>query len=296
MSRSWRSQRRREFRLRKAALAAVLVIFLLPLAWTVLAAIGFLPNNSRRPPTWTLHLTLDHFAEVGIAAPSFWIELATSTGVSLGAALVTVAASFLGAYGLARSRWRGERTITQGFLVLASLPAMAFVIPLADLMRRVNLVDNVPGLLLGEAAVTAPLAVYVLRGFLSGLSPEWEEAARLDGASLLTILRGIVLPMAAPTVVATAVILFVMDWNMLLVPLVLSGVAVKTLPVAMIDFFTFERGLDWPTAAAALVISLVPLLVLIAALHRILDRFTLGGGTSAAGVVDSGVGAAVRGG
>jgi ABC-type glycerol-3-phosphate transport system permease component len=63
---------------------------------------------------------------------------------------------------------------------------------------------------------------------------------------------------------------------MLLVPLVLAGVHIKTLPVAMIDFFTFERELDWSTAAAALIVSLVPLTLLVAVGYRLLDRFSLG--------------------
>ena len=81
--------------------------------------------------------------------------------------------------------------------------------------------------------------------------------------------------MIAPAVAATAIIVFVLDWNMLLVPLVLAGVEIRTLPVAMVDFFTFERELDWPTAAAALIISLLPLTILVAFGHRLLDQFTL---------------------
>ena len=73
--------------------------------------------------------------------------------------------------------------------------------------------------------------------------------------------------------------LFVLDWNMLLVPLVLTGGEVKTVPVAMSDFFTFERELEWPTAAAALVVSLAPVALLVAAFHRLLEQFRLTDGT-----------------
>jgi ABC-type glycerol-3-phosphate transport system permease component len=62
-----------------------------------------------------------------------------------------------------------------------------------------------------------------------------------------------------------------------LIPLVLTGIEVRTLPVILTDFFTLEREVDWPTAAAALTISLVPLLVLVGLLHRILERFSLAG-------------------
>jgi multiple sugar transport system permease protein len=126
-----------------------------------------------------------------------------------------------------------------------------------------------------EAAVTAPLAVYVLHGAVRQLSPEWEEAAWLDGAGLGRILGNVVLPLVASSVVATAIILFVLDWNLLLVPLVLNSVEVKTIPVGMIDFFTFERELEWPVAAAALLVSLVPVAILVGVFNRFLARFTL---------------------
>jgi len=59
------------------------------------------------------------------------------------------------------------------------------------------------------------------------------------------------------------------------VPLIITAGQIKTVPLAMIDFFTFERELEWPTAAAALIISLVPVVVLVTVFHRVLDRFAL---------------------
>jgi ABC-type glycerol-3-phosphate transport system permease component len=264
---------------RVAALAVVIVVLALPLAWTLVASFGVTPDNNTRPPSWIGPPTLEHFAEVGVAEPTFWQELATSTALALTATLLTVAVSLPAAYCLARSRLPRNRLVAQSFLVLASLPVMAYVIPLSDLMRRVHLLDTLGGVLLAQAAVTSPLAVFVLHGAVRQLSTEWEEAAVIDGAGLLGILGRVVLPLLAPTVAATAVVVFVLDWNMLLVPLVLTGGEVKTVPVAMSDFFTFERELDWPTAAAALVVSLAPVALLVAAFHRLLEQFRLTDGT-----------------
>jgi ABC-type glycerol-3-phosphate transport system permease component len=256
-------------------LLAALAAFLLPLVWTALASIGVLPDNGTTPPSWKGALTLGHFSEIGIAEPTFWRELATSTASAVCAAALTVSVAFLGAYGLARSPFSGRRLLTQGFLVLASLPVMAYVVPLSDLVRRAHLSDTFAGVVLSEAAVTAPLAVFVLHGALAQLSPEWEEAAVLDGAGLLRVLGQVVLPLVAPGVAATAIVLFVIDWNMLLVPLVLTSGQVTTVPVGMSDFFTFERELDWPTAAAALMVSLAPLALLVGLFHRPLESFRL---------------------
>jgi raffinose/stachyose/melibiose transport system permease protein len=266
---------------RGAFLGAALLVFLLPLAWTVLASLGIVPDNGARPPSFAGSLTLENYAEVGVAEPTFWQEVGTSTITAGLAASLTTAVGLFAAYGLARSRLVHERLFAQVFLVLASLPAMAYVLPLGDLMRRIGLADSLPGVIIAEAAVTVPLAVYVLHGAIRSLSTEWEEAAWLDGAGLGRILTRVVLPLVAPSVAATAIILFVLDWNLLLVPLVITGGHVKVIPVGMMDFFTFERELEWPVAAAALLVSLVPIALLAGVFHRALERFTADFGRAA---------------
>jgi multiple sugar transport system permease protein len=260
---------------RAVVLGVGLAVFLVPLAWTVLAAFGIVPDNSTQPPSWSGSFSLEHFTDVGVAEPAFWEELATSTVAAAAATLITIAVSYPAAYALARSR--NTAGLAPVFVVLASLPAMAYVIPLSDLMRRAHLVDTFAGIVLSEAAVTAPLAAYVLHAAVRQLSPEWEEAALIDGAGLWRNLLLVVLPLIAPSVVATAIVVFVIDWNLLLVPLVLTSGEIKTVPVAMSDFFTFERELEWPSAAAALVISLVPVATLVALFHRALQHFSLHG-------------------
>jgi multiple sugar transport system permease protein len=277
MSRGQRAQRRRRDLIRAVLLSVAILVVLLPLVWTALAAFGVRPDNNTSPPSWVVAPSLDHLAEVSVVEPAFWQELATSIGVSAGAALLATALSFLAAYGIARSGSSAVPRLSPALLVLASLPVMAYVLPLSDLLRRAGLLDSLPGLTLAEAAATAPLAVYVLAAHLLATSREIEEAARLEGANVSRLLISIVLPTTAPIVAATAIVLFVLDWNMLLLPLVLTGIDVRTLPVILTDFFTLERQVEWPTAAAALTISLVPLVVLVGLLHRLLERFSLAG-------------------
>ncbi len=258
-------------------LAAAVLVVLIPLAWTALAAIGIQPDNNSSPPSWIIRPTIDHVAEVSVVEPAFWQELATSVGVSAIAAVLATAISFLAAFGLARPGGRSGHRLSPALLVMASLPAMAYVLPLSDVLRRLGLLDTLPGVTFAEAAATAPLAVFVFYASLVGGPHEDEEAARLEGVGLISLLWNVVLPAAAPIITATLVVLFVLDWNQLLIPLVLTGIQVRTLPVILTDFFTLERELDWPTAAAALTISLVPLLVLVVLFHRFLERFSLAG-------------------
>jgi multiple sugar transport system permease protein len=222
-----------------------------------------------------LAASLASYLEIGIAEPGFARELTTSLGVSITATALTIAISFAAAFSLARSRFRGIRLTMQGLLVLASLPVMAYVIPLNDLFLLLRLHDTLAGVALASTAVNTPLAMYVLYGYLKRGPVETEESARLDGASITQILWRVTLPIAAPGVAATAIVVFVLNWNLFLIPLVLTAGHVRTIPVAMSDFFTFERELEWPTAAA-LITSLLPLVVLVIAAHRAIERFSLG--------------------
>ena len=199
----------------------------------------------------------------------------TSLLLATTATVLTIGAAFLAAYSLARWRFRWRRLVAQGFLVLASLPVMAYVIPLSELTRRIHLRDTFAGVALASAAAYAPLAVYILFGYLMQVPRSLEEVAHLEGAGVLQVVWGVVLPAAAPGLAATAVLVFVIDWNLFLVPTALSLNHVKTIPVALSDFYTYERELEWSNAAAALVVSLLPVAALAACAHRLLERFSL---------------------
>jgi len=106
---------------------------------------------------------------------------------------------------------------------------MAYVIPLSDFTREWHLRDTFAGVALASAAVYAPLAVYILYGYLEQVPRSLEEIARLEGARLFQIVWKVVLPAAAPGLAATAVLVFVLDWNLFLVPTALTLNHVKTI-------------------------------------------------------------------
>lgn len=273
---SWRAQRRRRAWLKAGLRGFVLLLLTLPLLWTLLASFGLRPNNATSPPTWSWPPVLANYAEIGVADPGFIHKLIISLSVSALATLLTTFIAYLAAYSLARSRFRGRAVVIQSFLILASLPVIAYVIPLTDFITYLHLQSTFVGLILAQTAVYAPLAVYILYGYLAQVSVELEEAAILDGAGVVRLLWSVTMPVTIPGVAATAIIIFVLNWNLFLIPLLLGGHELPTVPVAMSDFFTFERELEWSTAAAALIISLLPLALFTAAAHRVLERFSLG--------------------
>jgi ABC-type glycerol-3-phosphate transport system permease component len=248
---------------------------ILPMLWTALASLKVQANNNVSPPIWSLPPSFDSYLEIRSEQTFFWQELAASTLLSALTMLLTISLAFLAAYSLARTRARWRRLAAQSCLILASLPIISFVFPLGDILRYLRLHDTFVGMVLAESAVFAPLAVYILYGYLRRLPKELEEAAIMDGATLLQVLRQAVLPAIASGVVATAVIVFTLSWNQFFLPLVLTGIRIRVIPVMMRDFFSLEREFDWTVASAVLILSLLPVSVVAGTAHRMLERFGL---------------------
>jgi multiple sugar transport system permease protein len=254
-------------------LTGVVLSILLPLLWTLLASLGVQVTNSVSPPTWTLPPSLDSYFEIQGEQTFFWQELLTTILLSGLTTLLVIFVSFLTAYVLARTRWRFRGVIVQSCLILGSLPAISIAFPLSDILRYLHLYDTFPGVVLAETALFAPLAVYILHGYIGQLSTHLEESAYLEGAGLLTVLKDIVLPFISSGVIATGVIVFVLSWNQFFLPLLLTSIRVRVIPVMMRDFFALEREFEWTIAAAVLIVSLLPVSVAAAVAHQFLERF-----------------------
>lgn len=271
----WRSQKRLRAWTRALLLSLFIVALALPLLWTALASLNIEPETGVSPPRWQVAPSFENYREIGATEPGFVQELLTSTTLALATTLLTTTLAFLAAYAVSHLPARGMILLLQILLILASLPVMAYAIPLSGVVRAVHLYDTFLGVTLAETAVLSPLAVYVLIGYLAQLSPEFEESAYLDGATPLQAVKFVVLPMIFPGVTATAVVVFVLSWNQFLLPLVLSTGEVRSIPMAMADVFKWDRELEWSAVAAAVVASVLPLLILITAAHRWLVRFRL---------------------
>lgn len=263
------------YSLRRTLFIVVVIAFcILPVLWTLLASFEVMPDDVSIKPSWTLHPSFEPYLEIGIEEPRFVSELLTSASLAALTTILTLSIAFVAAYGIARSHFKGRNLIVQGILILACLPVITYLIPLRKILIVLQLYDTFGGTVLAETALYSSLASFVLYGYLNRTSTEPEESARIDGATTLQILLRIVLPISAPGVASTAIIVFVLSWNQVLMPLILTT-PVSTIPVAMIDFFMFERELEWPVAAAALISSLMPILIFVAFAHRLLERFSL---------------------
>lgn len=271
-----RSDRLRRFNWgRWPFLGLMTILFVLPFIWTILASFNVEADNTVSPPLWRFPPTIDAFREIQEEQTYFWQELATSVLLSATTTLLTIAVAFLAAYALARSPFKYRYLVVQSLLILASLPAVSYMLPLQDMLRSVKLHDTFIGVVLAETGLYAPLVTYILYGYVQQVPAELEESARLDGASLAQVLWQITLPTIASGMMATAVITFVLSWNQFYLPLVLTSHRIKVIPVMLRGFFSLERQFEWPKAAAVIVIALLPVGLFVGVAHRLLERFSL---------------------
>ncbi len=143
----------------------------------------------------------------------FLVFLRNSAIVSVITTAVTLLAAIPGAYAVSRLRFAGRKLVSGLFLVVYLFPPIILAIPLFVLFTRLGLRGSLPGLALVYVAQTVPVAIFMLINYFQTIPESLEEAGLMDGLSHLGVLRRISLPLAIPSVVATALYVFMIAWN-----------------------------------------------------------------------------------
>lgn len=241
---------------------------LLPVAW--LTSLSLKPSGDLTDQRFFPRaISLEHYAAV-FRDPQFPAALGNSLGIGLIATLISVALATLAAYAIVRLRFPGRQAILVGALAVAMFPPIAIIGPLFDLWRLLGLFDTWLGLIIPYITLTLPLAIWTISAFFRELPWELEQAARVDGATRLGAFRHVILPLVAPGVFASAILVFIFAWNDFLFAAALtSTTSSRTVPAA-IAFFTGASRFEQPTGsiAAASVIVTIPVVVLILLFQR----------------------------
>lgn len=178
-------------------------------------------------------------------------------------------AAFAG-YAFAKYNTGGDRL---KFLVISSqmLPPVVLVIPLFSIFMRLHLVNTIRGLTISYLAFNLPFLIWILMGFFEAIPNELEEAALIDGASRFTAFVRVIFPIAAPGVMAAAVLSFILCWNEFLFALVLTGADSSTVPVALAALQT-QRGVLIGKLSAGVVMAIAPIVILSLFIQKYLVR------------------------
>jgi multiple sugar transport system permease protein len=274
------------------AVAFVLVWSLGPIYWALNSSLMHPVELLSKPP----HIvpsapTLDHYAgllglptedsssELQSMWPQFRRATINSLVIAVASTLATGAIAAFAAYAFARLRFPGRGLIFALVVATLAVPGYTVIIPLYRLMISLKLIDTYAGLTLIYISAFLPLALWMMRNFFINLPVSLEEAAAIDGAGRMYTFFKIVLPLAMPGLIATAIITFLSVWQQFGVPLVFSPTyATKPLTV-MIPELASRRGLNYGLINAAGMLAIVPPVIIVVFLNRYLVQgLTAGAG------------------
>jgi ABC-type glycerol-3-phosphate transport system permease component len=260
---------------RSPAARVAIVLLQLLLAAFVLLPFFWMLSVSLKPPAepfaiparlWPDAPTLANY--VSAFRPEFRAYFLNSLIVSGATVAITVTLGLLAAYSLTRGQL-GALSLLLGAVVLAQMfPHSAIIIPIYKMLRAADLLDTRAALILSYVSVTLPVAVWMLRGFLLKLPVSLEEAAAIDGAGPFRVFRDIVVPLARPGVIATAVYVLIVTWQEFLFALSFtSSREMRTLPVGLNDFIG-QYGIRYGELMASSVMVSVPVMAVFFLLQR----------------------------
>lgn len=253
--------------LRPACIALVLLFFLTPFLWMILNSFKTPIEVITLPPKLVFEPTLANYENV-FATQNFARYLVNSGIVGAGSVGLGLLLGVPAAYAIAK--W-DQRRIATGILLARIVPGITFLVPLFIVFRQLRLVDTYASLILTHALVGLPFIVTVMVPFFKGIPAELEEAARVDGASLLQSLMRVILPISGPGIVTASILAFVFSWNNFMFSVVLATNRTKTLPVAVYNFISYAQ-IDWGGLMAAAVVITLPVLVLALLTQRYIVR------------------------
>jgi multiple sugar transport system permease protein len=261
----------------RLAVVVVTVYALLPVVWLLSLSLkpGSALSDGRLLPR---SISLEHYRAV-LSDPQFPSALGNSLGIAFISTLISVAIATLAAYAIVRLRFPGRRLILVGALGVAMFPPIAIVGPLFDLWRQLGLFDTWTGLIVPYVALTLPLALWIISAFFREIPWELEEAARVDGATRLGALRHAILPVAAPGLFASAILVFIFVWNDFLFAISLTSTTNSRTVPAAIAFFTGSSRFEQPTgsiAAASILVTLPIMIPIMLFQRRIVAGLTAG--------------------
>jgi len=260
-----------------------LFLIAFPFYWMVVASLKPLMILAMDPLNLWLtpgELTVRAFQEVWLQF-HFGSYFANSAYVSVLTVLLTVTLATLGAYTIARLRFRGRTFLSWSILGIYMFPPIVIAVPMYALYTNFGLRNDLHGLILIYLAQTLPVAIYMLYSYFKTLPPTLEEAGLIDGCSRLMVIRRITIPLSLPAIASVALYTFMIAWNEFLFAFLFLDSPAK---------FTLSRGImqiadnvnvSQQLLMAAAVITTVPVIVLFLVFERYLVRGLTAGAVKA---------------
>ncbi len=272
--------------LKWASVAFFVIITTFPLIYMI--GLSFKPISEllREParflPSWSDITSLDTYREVlrpvEDGGQGFTVFIKNSFLIAIATMIITTGLAILGAYAVARLRFRGSKVVTGLILLVYLFPAVVLAIPLFVLFSRLSLRNSLFGLIIVYLAQTLPVALYMLRSYFQTVPISLEEAGLIDGLSRAGVIRRITLPLSAPAIASVALYVFMIAWNEFLFALlfVVEKRELWTLSLGVNQLNSTEVPLTLLMAGS--VIITVPVIILFFLAERFLTEGLSAGG------------------
>lgn len=259
----------------------VAFVYFFPVLWIILTAFKTYSDALAIPPVWLFTPTLENFVQVFSRSYSAGAE-AVATGfdrfffnsifIAGSSVLIALVVGTLAAYGFSRFPLRGNDTYLFIILTTRMMPAIVVIIPIFLMFQITGLAGTYLGIILLYAVFNLPFTIWMMKSFFDELSPDVEDAARMDGSSEVQLFFKICLPQVVAGIAATAVFGLILTWNEFLFALLLTGVETRTIPVAMAQTIGGDIGVRWGLLAAIETLFLIPVIVVVFVLQNHLLR------------------------
>ena len=254
------------------------ILFILPILWMLLTSFHSEADAATNPPSLFAPLTLQGYREFFGASTgtSPWPALLNSATASVLSTILVLLLAVPAAYALSIKKVEKWTDVMFFFLSTKFLPAIAALLPVYLLVKRIGGLDNIWTLVILYTAMNLPIALWMMQSFLAEVPREILEAAEVDGAGLIRLLWHVVLPIAAPGIAATSLICFIFSWNEFMFAVNLTATQASTSPVFLVGFITSEGLFLAKLCAAATLVSLPVLIAGFAAQDKLVRGLSLG--------------------
>lgn len=257
-------------------ITVVLMVF--PFVWQVITSVKSPGEIFQAPPSILPdQVYTQNYKDVFTAGVPFHWYLRNSLII---AGLTTIVCLIIGsfaAYVLARFKFKGQALFLGILLAVAMFPQVAIISPLFLFFRDIGLLNTYPGLILPYTTFALPLTIWILTSFFRELPTDLEDAALIDGCSPFQSFYRIIVPLAAPGMVTTAILVFIFAWNEFLFALIFNTANHMRTVTVGITMFPGLHEVPWGTIFAASTIITLPLVLMVLILQkRIVQGLTAG--------------------
>jgi N,N'-diacetylchitobiose transport system permease protein len=243
------------------------LVMAFPVYWVLNTALKPSPEILQFNPTLVPHSpTFDNFLSA-FNAPYFKEDLLNSVIITLAAVAGAIVVGFLAALAIARFRFAGRKAIILIVLGVQMVPLVAVLIPLFLMMQGFGLTKNLGGVTIVYIGLVLPYTIWTLRGFISGIPRELDEAALIDGCTRAQVFWRIILPLTGPGLVATSVYGFIAAWNEFIIINTFNDQADQNLMAWLLQNQT-QRGTFWGPLMAGSILTAIPVVIFFLIIQR----------------------------